>query len=229
MLPAFAQLQGHTPAFLAHIRRNRRIAVRARVGARYAFLPGPAVVLGEHVDVHRYQPAGQRGDGGARLFEEPDRPAICQQDKLVGLGIQLHAQGGGRRYRGKPQCLGEETVLAVVLDGIEVRLAGAQQSHIGRDDFPDAQPAALGDGCIQCLADLGEFRQGQTHQRKPGVVGKQFVALLELKGGKRVARRVEDILSHGTHWVKLGKPDYAKYINLLLVVSPSQAADSGTR
>jgi len=68
--------------------------------------------------------------------------------------------------------------------GVEIRLAGTQQPYIGRDDFSNAQPGALGQCLVQCFAHPGKLRQRRADQGKSGMVGEQFGALLELEAGK---------------------------------------------
>lgn len=42
------------------------------------------------------------------------------------------------------QHIGKEAILTMIPDGVEVRLAGAQQSRVRRDDFPIDSPDRLG-------------------------------------------------------------------------------------
>ena len=50
----------------------------------------------------------------------------CERKQLVGQCVQLHTQGRGGGNTGDPQRIRKETVLPVILDGIEVRLALGQ-------------------------------------------------------------------------------------------------------
>jgi len=150
------------------------------------------------------------------VLEQRDRQFIGQGQQRFGLGVQLHAQGRGGGHRAQTQSLDKVAILAMVLDGVKIRLAATQQPYIGGDDLAHTQPGSLWNGPIQCLAYPGKLRQRQANQGKPGMVGEQFGALREMEGGEAVAAGGACFAkNHGTKWVNYRKPHCTIYINSL--------------
>jgi hypothetical protein len=215
-MAAFAQFQRQTPTFLAKIRRDRRIAIGPGIGPRHALLLGLAVILGEHVDVQRYQPAGQRCDGSPRALQQRHRQLADQRQQVLRLGIQLGAQGRCGGDAAQAQQFRKHAVVAMVLDGVEIRLAGAQQTQIGGHDLAHRQPRSLRESPVQHLTNPRELVQGQPDQRQAGLIGQPFAPLLEFELREGRSGRGRYALRHDTNRVKRKTPLYPTHQHVTL-------------
>ena len=167
VLTAGSQLAGEAPALLSQIGRKRSIAVEAFVRVADAFLLGAGVVHRKHVDIEwcELQLAARkartlddldRRDRGADVAEECDGSVVDVRNHRVGVLVEALAKARCGRHLGDAEGGLEERVLAPVLDGIEIALAGADDADIADDAVGMRDAVAQRDVVVEVGAEPRE-------------------------------------------------------------------------
>jgi len=138
MLHAGAQGQLQAITQTAQIHRKRAIAINTGISASDQFFLGETVVHGKGVQINRGVATAEGTEINGLAIDAAGQQALVhlrhQVEPGSRMGIQTLTQGGARRNILQTQGAFEESVIAKILDGIEVVLAQTQQAQVGLED-----------------------------------------------------------------------------------------------